>query len=223
MNAGFYGKMPCKGDFVGRGLPRALIDRLDLWLQQGMVQSRERLGEGWLDHYLVSPIWYGYFAAGVVDERPWIGAMVPSIDRVGRYFPCLILLPLAAELPHLAALEAQRPVLAQAGELLLDSLEDGFDFDRFCERVSQLQAIPVAGPAAVPAPLPDLAAPRMRNLYPQRDRWQGARLPDLLGSPCVWFSEGSTTIAPQLLLSEGLPSPSHFAQLLTGEPPSNPD
>ncbi len=41
----FYGKLPAKGDFITRNLPRDFIDRWDDWLQSGMHASREALGD----------------------------------------------------------------------------------------------------------------------------------------------------------------------------------
>ena len=57
MAAGFYGKVPALGDFVGRGLPASFVDPFDLWLRAGLAASRARLGESWRDRYLTSPLW----------------------------------------------------------------------------------------------------------------------------------------------------------------------
>ncbi|MFT5722548.1 MAG: type VI secretion system protein ImpM [Motiliproteus sp.] len=218
MTAGFYGKMPCKGDFVGRGLPRTLLDALDSWFQQGLVQSRQQLGEHWLEYYRVSPVWYFYLAAGVVAEQAWVGVFIPSVDKVGRHFPCWIMLPLDRELADLEAFTAQYPGLDRAAELLLDSLENGFDFDQFCQQVAQLQAV-----TRVPESDSDSGSaagrslPIMGNCYRTRGRWARTPLESQVAAPCVWASEGSEILEPQLRVTDGLPDPALFGQFLTGE------
>lgn len=88
--AGFFGKVPSHGDFVARRLPAAFIEPWDAWLQAGMAHSRAQLGDAWLPTYLNSPIWRFALGAGVCGPQAWTGVMMPSVDRVGRYFPFTI-------------------------------------------------------------------------------------------------------------------------------------
>ena len=46
--AGFYGKLPARGDFVRGALPRDFTDRWDAWLAPAIAGSRTRMGEDWL-------------------------------------------------------------------------------------------------------------------------------------------------------------------------------
>jgi type VI secretion system protein ImpM len=87
---GWYGKLPALGDFASRRLPSDFIDRWDSWLQASLVSSRAALGEGWLDVYLTSPLWRFALMPGVCGPGPWLGVMMPSVDKVGRYFPLTI-------------------------------------------------------------------------------------------------------------------------------------
>lgn len=101
--AGWYGKLACLGDFASRRLSRAFVERWDGWLQQVLPASRARLGDGWLEAYLTSPVWRfiewpepggaACDAAGTVNA----GVLMPSVDKVGRYFPLCV----AAVLPGL--------------------------------------------------------------------------------------------------------------------------
>ena len=88
--AGFFGKVPSHGDFVTRRLPVAFTEPWDAWLQAGMADSRAKLGDDWLPIYLNSPIWRFALGAGVCGPQAWCGVMMPSVDRVGRYFPFTI-------------------------------------------------------------------------------------------------------------------------------------
>src|SRR5262249_24352911 len=93
---GFHGKLVAKGDFVTRPLPGSFLDPWDAWLQDVGGGSRQRMGEAWLDAYLTSPIWRFVLSAGLCGNAPAAGVLMPSVDRVGRYFP----LSLAAILPE---------------------------------------------------------------------------------------------------------------------------
>jgi len=87
---GFYGKLPCNGDFLQRRVPQEFIDVWDPWLQECIHASREALREDWLNAYLTSPVWRFVLAEGVCGSGAYAGVMLPSVDRVGRYFPLTI-------------------------------------------------------------------------------------------------------------------------------------
>lgn len=92
---GLYGKLPAHGDFIERNLSRAFVDAWDNWLQQSILSSQSQLNEHWLNTYMTSPIWRFALSPGCLDQHPWLGVTLPSVDSVGRYFP----LTLAAKLP----------------------------------------------------------------------------------------------------------------------------
>ena len=96
IDVGFFGKLPSHGDFLRRQVSDAFVGVWDGWLQECLAASRAELGDRWLDVYLTSPVWRFACAAGTCGPAPVVGVMVPSVDRVGRYFP----LTLVAELPH---------------------------------------------------------------------------------------------------------------------------
>jgi type VI secretion system protein ImpM len=90
MTAGWYGKLPAVGDFASRRMRPEFIAALDAWLQQALQHSQEHLGSCWLDSFLTSHIWRFCLFAGVQGEQNWLGLLMPSVDRVGRYFPLTI-------------------------------------------------------------------------------------------------------------------------------------
>jgi type VI secretion system protein ImpM len=85
--AGFYGKLPARGDFVRAALPRDFTERWDGWLAPAIAGSRDAMGEDWLPCFLEAPVWRFALAAGLCGERAVLGLMLPSVDRAGRYFP----------------------------------------------------------------------------------------------------------------------------------------
>lgn len=102
--AGWYGKLACLGDFASRRLSRAFVERWDGWLQQVLTASRAQLGDGWLQAYLTSPVWrfVEWAEPGALADAAAavnVGVLMPSVDKVGRYFPLCI----AAALPGLVA------------------------------------------------------------------------------------------------------------------------
>ena len=83
---GFFGKLPSHGDFVSRRLPTELLAGLEAWLDAGLQHSRDSLGDGWLQTYLSSPIWCFSASADCCGAQPFAGVLMPSLDRVGRYY-----------------------------------------------------------------------------------------------------------------------------------------
>ena len=87
VTAGFYGKVPARGDFVRVGLPRDFTDPWDSWLERVIAGSRGQMGEAWLPAYLESPVWRFMLPAGLCGPHAVLGLMLPSVDKAGRYFP----------------------------------------------------------------------------------------------------------------------------------------
>lgn len=86
---GLFGKLPAHGDFVSRGLSPALCDGLDRMLQAALGSS---LAEGATRHSLEhSAIGFSFhLRPGTVAETGFFGCVVPSCDRVGRFFPLCV-------------------------------------------------------------------------------------------------------------------------------------
>jgi type VI secretion system protein ImpM len=93
---GFCGKLPARGDFVRLGLPRTFAEPWDLWMRRMIVASRAALDEAWLPAWLEAPVWRFALSPGICGPDAVIGLWMPSVDRVGRYFP----LTIAAVAPH---------------------------------------------------------------------------------------------------------------------------
>ena len=82
----WYGKLPARGDFVGRGLPRRWRNDWDDWLQRGLALAAARLEGAVLRERLRAFAPWRYLALPGPDEI-WCGIMVASHDRVERAFP----------------------------------------------------------------------------------------------------------------------------------------
>ncbi|MDO5611865.1 MAG: type VI secretion system-associated protein TagF [Paracoccus sp. (in: a-proteobacteria)] len=139
VKAGYFGKVPTQGDFVFRGLPLALTDRLDGWLRQSVRDSQNRMGRDWLPAFLVAPVWRMAITPGLFGPDALIGVMMPSVDRAGRYFPLVI----AAPVPGLRASAADLARMATwfdaAEELALSTLDPRFSLSWFDEQIARLE------------------------------------------------------------------------------------
>jgi type VI secretion system protein ImpM len=93
---GWYGKIPGLGDFASRRVPDEFVRPWDSWLQEMLQASKDMVGEAWLDHYLVMPIWRFMLFPGLLGPSGWAGLLMPSVDRVGRHFPLTLAVPLTS-------------------------------------------------------------------------------------------------------------------------------
>ncbi|WFS04173.1 type VI secretion system-associated protein TagF [Rhizobium tumorigenes] len=90
---GFFGKVRSHGDFVSTWLARGLQDALQVWLQSGVQRLQQVFPDDWEARFRTMPTW-----RFVVERGPWgaatlAGVIVPSLDRVGRRFPLVVVAP----------------------------------------------------------------------------------------------------------------------------------
>jgi type VI secretion system protein ImpM len=213
-------------------MPDESVGPWDVWLQSAIVASRAILGERWLDIYLTSPAWRFACEAGACGPAPLAGVMVPSVDRVGRYFPLTLMWRIPEEISPLSAAVLGERWFQEAERHVIDTLgQEEIKFEEFDARVIELGA-----------ELDQLQASQRVLLAPQdaeavtgatRAHWQipladGTRLPELFTqllfhrlrvacSPVMlWWTEGSALVAPCSLLTPGLPGPDYFTAFLDG-------
>jgi type VI secretion system protein ImpM len=196
---GYFGKVSSHGDFVSRRLPAGVVEAWDGWLQQCILASRERLGAAWLSHYLTSPVWRFALAPGVLGPDGLAGVMMPSVDRVARYFPLMIAAtgapPLLEWVQRHAAWFDAIDALARA------SLDPAFTLELF---------------DAAPEPGPGMPAPAGQCRLPLGGDMTTAIAAAALQGHSLWWSEGSPGIDASLLVCRGMPAPQSFAAMLDG-------
>lgn len=213
---GFFGKLPARGDFVSRRLVRDFTEPWDGWLQDAIAMSAQQLQEDWLATYLTAPIWRFLLSPGVCGEMPMLGVVMPSVDRVGRYFP----LTLAVGVPDSAA--PARTMLgagtwfADVEKLALSALEDDADLDRLDQDAEAI------GPPAEDEP----GCTRYRSERAVSIEFAGEGAPAAAAMDSVlallaaryslWWTSGSEQVRPALVVAEGLPPVERFAALLDG-------
>lgn len=123
--ADYYGKVRGRGDFIAKGLSTTQQDIFYDFFAQGLSSTIDSLGDDWLSYYSVAPIWHFYLQPGVVDDSGYIGTWMPSVDRVNRHFPFMVIERVATPVSSLATLGNWEHWFQRAQDLLLDTLEDG--------------------------------------------------------------------------------------------------
>jgi type VI secretion system protein ImpM len=228
--SGFFGKLPARRDFVTGNLSRAVTERWHDWLEDGLVRSRELIGDGWIDAYLNQPVWRFALSGGLCGDGALAGVMIPNIDKVGRYFPLILATVLPAGTGPAVVSVALADWYGAAEALALSSLEAAFVFETFEGQVEALAvAVPPAGVATEPGE--ETAALRMgRSRGWHASAAPGGR-PDLLYARLLdralaaggrgkgyslWWTAGSDCIPPELVVHEGMPDAIAFTALLDG-------
>ncbi|MFY9509696.1 MAG: type VI secretion system-associated protein TagF, partial [Rubrivivax sp.] len=154
---GWHGKLPSLGDFASRRLEAPFVDAWDGWLAAGLLALREANPAGWLDAYLSSPSWRFLLQPGVLPgeagEQGYAGVLMPSVDRVGRYFPFTVVQPLGADAPWTAQqMQSLWHWLARLDELAADAMQDDWPVERLETELARMAAPDLAPPATVDSP-----------------------------------------------------------------------
>lgn len=190
---GFFGKLPALGDFVTRRLPPEFVEPWDRFLQAGMAASRLRFGPAWTGHFLSAPVWRFLLSPGVISPAAWLGILLPSVDRVGRYFPLTV-----------AARLSRGPDDAQA------TLRAAAAWYAALETAALAALSPRVGPDALEASLTGLLP------FEPPPAAHGAAC-----ARTLWWTAGSEIAPACVLASDSLPDDARFCALLDGRWPDH--
>jgi type VI secretion system protein ImpM len=162
----------------------------------------------------------------MLTRAGWAGVLLPSVDRVGRYFPLTVAAAFAAEaLDAPATLARLAPWLDSIESRALEALQPDLDLELFDRRLAEL-ALPAE--AAVSATASDDTVP-LGGLAEAFEVWPLApERPDALdellrggalarrASAALWMTRGGEAFPPTLALCTGLMSGERFCALLDG-------
>jgi len=221
MAIGLFGKYPAKRDFVAVNLPRSILQPLENWLQGGLSASRERLGRAWNDHYMVQPIWNFRLGPDVIGVD-CMGALMPSVDGVGRTFPLLIAAYAEAGEAGYGPFEGLDPArwFPDAQARLLAALED----EAPPEPAALIEGL--ADPEPGPAEIETLQAMDggRRALIVDNDVGEALkrmtelhrRMADRGRS--IWWTEGGAKVPAQMVSFVGMPDVWFMANMMATAP-----
>lgn len=208
---GFYGKLASRGDFISRNLAPGFIQPWDAWLAQSMQACQQRLGDDWLSAYLVSPLWRFALAAGVCGPNAVVGVLMPSIDKVGRYFPLTVAQTLepGESIAHLAG-DAQE-WFGTVENLMLSTLDPAVRLGMFEVALSRVPPLSVATQSHVSDPIGF-------QVFPACDC--PARQLELSAVVCegvsLWWGNDGKGVSQGLIRCKGLPDAQRFSSDLLG-------
>ncbi|WP_294541209.1 type VI secretion system-associated protein TagF [uncultured Rhodoblastus sp.] len=215
-----FGKVRTRRDFIAVATPRRFLSVWEQWLQTSMAASRESLRDGWNDAFLTAPIWRFWLGADICGASA-LGAFMPSMDGVGRYFP-LTYVAVAGTEAALAPPEAdaRSPWFEQVEDFLLATLEsrDHDDLLHAFEnvaspaenrRVENRRVTRLDGDADQ-TPVEGQAFENSFALARAADAARAA------SSSTFWWTAGGEGFAPCAISCRRLPSPAVFTAMLTG-------
>jgi type VI secretion system protein ImpM len=222
MRCGLFGKLGAKRDFIALATPRAFLEAWEPWLQSSLVASRHQMGERWQQEFLTAPVWRFWLGADICGTTV-AGAIMPSLDGMGRYYPLTLHAIADAGVPILPPdIDAQDEWFGVAEEFLLATLIGDTTF------------------ADISAALDHLAVPRIRSriapesgIRPLADDMAGmvtaepdfvttlsalrAASPEVYAAASFWWTAGGGDFPPMALSCHGLPNPYCYSALLTGD------
>ncbi len=220
---GLYGKLPAYGDFLTRNLSGEFVQIWDEWMQCYVSGPKQQIGAGWLDVYLTSPIWRFVLSVGAADNHNWAGLVMPSIDRVGRYFPISIVKSFPTEISPVHFLFAEQGWYDALESLCLMALDEIIDVDELMvaiddvplERVQAYQATGHLGEQG--DFVIGLADDDQKTLNASLAYMLNASLSADQSSFSLWQTSGSELIAPSIFCCRGLPAVDSVTAMIDGQ------
>ncbi len=204
MTVGVFGKLPARRDFVQHMVEPRLMELIDPWLQGAVAQSREQLGEGWLQTYLQAPIWR-FWIGPKITGKPALGALMPSVDGVGRYFP-LCIIGTFDTMVGPPEIDEQDAWFDAVEGIMLATLADDGTYEAVQTGLNSLPSpndavsVPVDG-GGLKGMFATLRHAQMRDFYGDLSYWW-------VPSP----DDGATP--PRAFVRRGLPSPVEYAMMI---------
>jgi type VI secretion system protein ImpM len=225
---GLYGKLPILGDFLSRRLPAHFVQIWDTWLQEALSTSRTQLGAEWLESYLYSPIWRFILSPGNCGPTAWAGILMPSVDKVNRYFPFTLAVSINEQNAYPSLFVTAATWFDKLEQLALSALEDNVsldEFDRHLQEQTLDTTMPLHGrhafrddPAATKSTIVfPIAMENSAQIAEACLQLSAGLLAKFLPVHSLWTTSGSEQMSPAFMVYDGLPPVAAYAELLTGQ------
>jgi len=222
MRCGLYGKVPSKRDFIAIATPREFLSVWEPWMQSGLSASRHSLGEDWQQAFLTAPIWRFWLGAELCGQTV-IGAFMPSLDGVGRYFP----LTLVAYGENGSAIpppefDPQEGWFQIAEDYLLSTLEQDATFETVTSGLERLVRPSDDAPVSRRNDMIEMKGGMVAqvNERPVTELFASLRMADyadVYASASFWWTIGGEGYPPLAMSGRRLPDPFQFTEMLTGK------
>ena len=217
--AGWHGKLPTVSDFASRRLDARFIELWDSRLSDSIEKMRIQDEEGWVAIYLASPTWRFLISRGFLpppfDASAWAGVLMPSVDRVGRYYPLTLASPLIA-IP--SSLDGQKRLwswLEQLEDASVNALQEDWQIDELEAELSRI-GLPSSQADCVDfsdlEQLDETVTPSFAAFF-SFDVGGDSRAESEFSGSCVWYEQVGME-APRVLQSKSFDE--IFLELWTG-------
>jgi type VI secretion system protein ImpM len=226
--AGWHGKLPSLGDFASRRLEPDFVALWDGWLAAGLSSLQQRSPDTWLQHYLACPAWRFVLMPGLLPapfaDQAYAGVLMPSVDRIGRYFPLTLIAPLVEPPQGGAELRTLLSWLHDLDDLAVDALQDDWSIERLEAELAQCPRPGWDVPAALAELLPTAAtfsvhaAAGAQAIVSLLADAQARALRQAAAGHAFWWADGQSG-EPRLLVTRGLPQTDDM-RLLFGTAPA---
>ena len=218
VSLGYCGKVPSKGDFIQSDFDYDFLNIWNEWQQAVIAVSKEQLEQSWLDCYLTSPIWHFSLSPGVCGGSAVLGTLIPSVDRVNRYFPFTIVAK-----HNLTAIQAwhENEWDINFENKILEVLEDNLNIDAWFNDLSDQINFKNTD---------DISINNLESSDSIKKGWviKGEGSSSILhlmhqqytqhfSDYSIWWTTGSDLIEPCVIITDGLPQVSQFVSMLDGQ------
>ncbi|PTT92092.1 type VI secretion system-associated protein TagF [Pelomonas sp. HMWF004] len=225
--AGWHGKLPSLGDFASRRLAPAFVALWDGWLAEGLARLRADSPDIWLQHYLACPTWRFVLMPGSLpapfDGQVHAGVLMPSVDRIGRYFPLTVVAPLPAAPRAQTELQALLSWLQNLDDLAADALQDDWPIDRLDAELARFPrpTWDIAGPLTPLLPVAGRTASHAvagtQAIIELLAQGQVQTWEQQAAGHAFWWSDAASGDR-RLVVTRGLPPPEDMRLLLGAAP-----
>ena len=234
---GWYGKLPSLGDFASRRLEADFIEPWDLWLGEALAGAARSDGRRLArclsaEPALALPADARRAGRASIPQLVLAGVLMPSVDRVGRYFPLTIAATIAGLPTSDAAYEALLGWLHRLEDTALDALQDDWTIEQLeaalvepgaagarrptCRSITSphVRAALADGSTARAGSSPSTTSPIAPTWRRCWSAWCRSRLAPApaagtsLAGRALWLADNPDH--PQLLVSRGLPAHEDF-------------
>jgi len=221
MRCGLFGKLSAKRDFIALATPRTFLEVWEPWVQASLSASRHQLGDRWQQVFLTTPVWRFWLGAAICGSTV-AGAIMPSLDGVGRYYPLTLHAVGDTGAPIVPPdIDAQDEWFNVGENFLLSTLDRDTAFEDISSALDRL-----------PVPRTQVRDEHEKSIIPLGEGMVGmisaadgfsaslsslrAASPEVYAAASFWWTSGGGDFPPLVLSCRGLPDPYRYSTLLSG-------